>query len=145
MTLAAFNHAKEYIGLKEIAGQMHNPMVLRFFKLVGHGWVKDDETAWCAAFVGAVLSEVGETGTGKINARSYLKWGYDVPFEKAQRGDIVVFWRGQPNTAQGHVAFFDSWDAIGNPIVLGGNQGNSVSLQAYPRRRMLSVRAAQPR
>lgn len=145
MTLAAFNRAKTYIGLKETVGPMHNPAVLRLFKLVGHGWVKDDETAWCAAFVGAVLKEVGEVGTGKINARSYLKWGYEVSPDKAHRGDIIVFWRGRPDTAQGHVAFFDRWDAIGNPIVLGGNQGNSVSLQSYPRRRMLSIRASELR
>ena len=46
----------------------------------------DDESPWCAAFVGAVLAECGLAGTGSLTARSYLKWG--VP------GDIAVLWRG---------------------------------------------------
>jgi len=120
----------------------HNPKVLQYFKDVGHGWVQDDETAWCAAFVGAMLKRAGLPHTGKLNARSYLQWGEPVALEDARPGDVVVFSRGNPSGWQGHVAFFVS--AVGDNItVLGGNQGNQVSEQVYPRARLLGIRRWQ--
>lgn len=117
----------------------HNPKVVQYFKDVGHDWVKDDETAWCAAFVGSVLKKAGLPHTGKLNARSYLDWGQPVPIEEAQQGDVVVFWRGSPNAWTGHVAFLDrkmgqDWH------VLGGNQNNQVNVASYPASRVLGVR-----
>lgn len=136
------NVAATYIGRKEIPGVNHSPWVLSLYKRIGHGWVHDDETPWCAAFVGSVIAECGLKGTGKLNARSYLDWGHEVPLSEAQPGDVVVFWRGKPTSPQGHVAFFAGVDANGNPKVLGGNQSNMVCVATYPRERVLSVRRA---
>ena len=60
------------IGIKEIVGKEHNPEVLKYFKEIGHEWVKDDETAWCAAFVNWVLMKANKPRSGKLNARSFL-------------------------------------------------------------------------
>lgn len=136
------DEARKYMGAKEIPGLNHSPWVLSLFKRLGHGWVRDDETAWCAAFVGNVLENCGVQSTKKLNARSYLTWGHEVPTDEALPGDIVVFWRGKPTTPQGHVAFFVGWDDKGNPKVLGGNQSNMVCVATYPRMRVLSVRRA---
>ena len=138
--------ARQHLGLKEWPGARHNPEIIEMFDQSGHAWVQDDETPWCAAFVGAVLGQAGLRGTGKLNARSYLDWGEEIPLSQAQEGDIVVFWRGEPDGWQGHVGFYAGIAADGAIKVLGGNQGNAVSIADYPRGRLLSVRrATKPR
>lgn len=134
--------AQSYLGLEEYPGARHNETVVGFAAAVGHSWVQDDETPWCASFVGAVLAQVGLPHTGKLNARSYLDWGTPVDLSDAQRGDVVIFSRGDPNGWQGHVAFYAGRDDNGNILVLGGNQGNKVSIAPYPLSRLLGVRRA---
>ena len=137
----AYKLAKSYIGLKEIKGSRHENKIVDFFKTVGHSWVKDDETAWCAAFVGAMLERSNIKSTRKLNARSYLEWGDEVKdWNDIKEGDIVVFWRKGENSAYGHVAFFHSFNDNGDFMVLGGNQSNSVNIQAYAKERVLSIR-----
>ena len=133
--------AGEYIGLTEWPGAKHNPQVVEMFATVGHSWVEDDETAWCAAFVGAVLASLGLPHTGKLNARSYLAWGSEVQMQDARPGDMVILWRGSKASWQGHVAFLVRFE--GDKVVLrGGNQGNAVTDQGYPRDRILGIRRA---
>lgn len=95
-------------------------------------------TAWCAAFVNASLSHAGGQGTDKLNARSYLDWGQ--PVDQPREGDIAVFSRGDPNGWQGHVGFFKGYDDQGNILVLGGNQGDKVSVAPYSANRLLGFR-----
>lgn len=128
--------AQAAMGVKEFKGS-ENPVILEYFDAVGHGWVKDDETPWCSAFVGACMEEVGIQGTGSLAARSWLKWGKKVT--KPQYGDVVVFWRGSKNSWQGHVAFFIKEDAK-YVHVLGGNQRNTVNVTRYPKSRLLGYR-----
>lgn len=135
----AYEYAQDDLGTFEWKGKDHNPKVLQYFADVGHAWVKDDETAWCAAFVGAMLKKAGIDGTGKLSARSYLTWGEDVELEDAKPGDIVVFWRGDPRGWQGHVAFYVRHDED-NIWVLGGNQNNQVSIAPYSQDRLLGIR-----
>ena len=128
--------ARKFLGTKEIAGPRDNPVIVDFFKDVGQAWVQDDETAWCAAFVGAMLKKAGIAGTGKLNARSYLDWGKHL--DEPVPGCVVVFKRGN-SSWQGHVAFFlrDLGDHI---EVLGGNQSNSVSVARYSKASLLGYR-----
>lgn len=134
----AYELAQQDLGTWEWADG-HNPKVVQYFADVGHSWVKDDETAWCAAFVGAMIERSGGNSTRKLNARSYLEWGEPVDLNDAKEGDIVVFSRGDPNGWQGHVGFFVK--RVGTHIeVLGGNQSNQVNKQRYPVSRLLSVR-----
>jgi uncharacterized protein (TIGR02594 family) len=131
--------ALEAVGMQEINGPMHNPDIVQMFADVGHSWVKDDETAWCAAFVGAMLERAGLPSTRKLNARSYLDWGQPVDLKDAQPGDVVIFSRGDPNGWQGHVGFFVR-HAGTHIVVRGGNQSDSVSEARYPVSRLLGVR-----
>lgn len=129
--------AGEYLGTAEIPGSRHNPAIVQMFADSGHSWVVDDETAWCAAFVGSVLARCGLPTTGSLAARSYLQWGEAVT--QPRPGDVVVFWRGSPDSWQGHVGFFVRRD--GNTIIVrGGNQGNKVSDAPYPASRLLGYR-----
>ena len=135
----AYALASEEIGMQEIRGPVDNPEIVQMFADVGHAWVKDDETAWCAAFNGAMLERAGLPSTRKLNARSYLDWGQAVDLADAEPGDMVVFSRGDPNGWQGHVGFFVR-NAGTHIEVLGGNQSNSVSVARYAKSRLLGVR-----
>jgi len=140
MTNPAYELAKQDLGTWEWK-EGHNPKVVKYFHDIGHEWVQDDETAWCAAFVGAMLKRGGMSQTGKLNARSYTTWGEEVSLDEAQHGDIVVFTRGDPDGWQGHVGFYEKHNGT-DVWVLGGNQGNQVNVKPYPRSRLLSVRRA---
>lgn len=137
--LDAYDFAAENIGLWEWKGGDHNPKIVQWFADVGHSWVVDDETAWCAAFVGAMLKKAGLPHTGKLNARSYMEYGDHVELDEAQKGDICIFWRSSPDSWKGHVAFFHEYK--GSQVeVLGGNQKDQVNISAYRRDRLLAVR-----
>lgn len=133
--------AKGEIGVREIEGGKSNPRVMEYFKKVGHSWVKDDSTAWCAAYVGWCLEMAGIKSTRKLNARSYLKLGTEV--KTPQKGDIVILWRVKKNSAYGHVAFFEGFTPDGNLLLLGGNQSNEVNISEYPISRLLGYRRIQ--
>lgn len=109
--------------------------------------VDPTRTEWCAAFVNSVLNEVGIPGSESVHrypllARSFLRWGEEVDQRNVTRGDVVIFPRGS-NGWQGHVGFFyDSYveDDIEYWLILGGNQGDRISISPYPRSRVIGVR-----
>lgn len=131
--------AEKHLGVEEWPGAKHNPAVLAYFEASGNAWVKDDETPWCAAFVNAILAILGLPTNGKLNARSFLEYGEPVSLANVRPGDIVVFWRGSPNGWQGHVGIVVSINGD-KVMVLGGNQGNKVSIAPYPMSRVLGFR-----
>lgn len=126
--------AEKYIGTTEIVGKLHNSKVLGFWQRIKLK-VTDDETPWCSAFVSAVLEECGIQSTRKPNARSYLSWGQKLDYPLM--GCIVVLHRGDPKGWQGHVGFVVGQAENGDLAVLGGNQGNAVSVAIFPRSRVL--------
>jgi hypothetical protein len=78
--------------------------------------------------------------TWSAGSRSWDKWGASVPFDQAQRGDIVRLTRD----GGGHVCFLDE-DSLGKIMlsVFGGNQSNQVcSSNMYARSRLVQVRRA---
>lgn len=99
-------------------------------------------TAWCAAFVNATLGKAGMKGTGSNMARSFLDWGQEV--SDPRRGDLAIFTRGDPNGPFGHVGFFDGYNEDGTIRVLGGNQGDAVSIANYSPETLLGFRRANP-
>ncbi|MGL4517032.1 MAG: TIGR02594 family protein [Shewanella sp.] len=126
--------ARKHIGLREIKGASHAPEILQMWKDIKRGGIKDDETPWCAAFVGAMLERVGIRSTRFESAKSYLEWGTLLVVPIA--GCIVVFTR----TGGGHVGFCVGQDKSGNLLILGGNQGDSVNVKAFPRSRVTGYR-----
>ncbi|PCI86613.1 MAG: hypothetical protein COB24_08765 [Hyphomicrobiales bacterium] len=134
--------AESRLGVKEIKGKEHNPLVVGYFADVEHDEVKNDETAWCAAFVGSCLENAGIASTKALNARSYLKWGrgIDVPVV----GCIVVFWRENRNSWKAHVGFYKGEDED-YIYCLSGNQGNEVNVSKYPKSRLLGYRLPKTR
>jgi uncharacterized protein (TIGR02594 family) len=98
-------------------------------------------TAWCAAFVNAVLKQNGFSNTESLMASSYLNYGTKTL--EPQPGDVVVFsplGRGQ---ATGHVGFYvDTIEQDGAKYILslGGNQDGGVNISAYPARKVRAFR-----
>ena len=129
MTNKAYLLAVAEIGTVEWS-KGHNPDVVEYFKDAGHPEVIDDETAWCAAFIGAMLQRAGMPSTRMLTAQSYLEWGVHIPVLDMKQGDICIVKRGN-QTWQGHVFFVHKFD--GKRLWgLGGNQSNSVSIQEFP-------------
>lgn len=131
---AWLTEARKHIGLKEINGSAHNGTIVQFWKAIKRGGIKDDETPWCAAFVGAMLETVGVISTRFESAKSYEKWG--VKLDAPAVGCVVVFTRD----GGGHVGFVVGQDKAGNLLVLGGNQGDAVNIKTFPRSRVTSYR-----
>jgi len=129
--------AEKYIGLREIPGNRHNPQILRWWVATRQPFT-DDETPWCSAAVGGIFEEVGIVSTRKANARSWKKWGTQL--QSPAVGAVVVFWRGSRTSWKGHVGIVWGQDSNGNLLVWGGNQGNQVSIKAFPLNRVLSYR-----
>jgi uncharacterized protein (TIGR02594 family) len=127
--------ARQYRGQAEIVGPEHNPTIVSFFRSVV-GKPHADETAWCAAFLGHCLIGAGYPSTNSLLARSYENYGRELAGPVV--GCIVVFPRGN-STWQGHVGFVvqisGEW-----LYVLGGNQGNSVSVQRFRARDAIAYR-----
>lgn len=120
----------------------HTREISEFIRTFAGIEIDPRQTAWCAAFVNAVLGVEGIEGTGRLNARSFLNFG--TPVDEPRVGDVVVFSRGDPDGWQGHVGFFSGYDENGNILVLGGNQSDSVSVASYSASRLLGVRRPSP-
>lgn len=127
--------AMTYIGVAEIAGVKHAAKILSWWQMIRSAF-RDDETPWCAAFVGGVLEECGIRSSRSAAARSYTKWGTALTGPAV--GAIVTFWRGTPTGGSGHVGFVVGKDQAGNLMVLGGNQGNSVCVKPFAQTRVLA-------
>ena len=126
--------ARAQIGTREIKGPVHEPKILAWWRAIKLGGIKDDETPWCAAFVGGCLEAVGIRSTRSGAARSYEAWGSRLA--APLYGCVVVFSRD----GGGHVGFVVGQDKAGNLMVLGGNQGDAVNVKAFERRRVVAYR-----
>lgn len=135
-----FEIALNLYNLKEAPGKSNNPKILDFYKAANAGWVKEDETAWCAAFMAYCLEESGYTSTNKLNARSYLTWGKETKTPKL--GDIVVFWRGSKDGWEGHIGFYINENET-HIRTLGGNQSDMVNISEYPKSQLLGFREVE--
>lgn len=127
--------AQDFIGLQE----RQNRQELK--DLTG---VDPVRTEWCAAFVNAILEienipNLHNLGSDyPLVARQFLNYGERIPKTEIQKGDIVVFPRGNQGW-QGHVGFFVE-EQDGMWVILGGNQNNEVRYDLYDPRRALGVR-----
>jgi uncharacterized protein (TIGR02594 family) len=131
--------ARGEIGTRERPGAADNERVLEYLAQTRLPPSQlHDETPWCAAFVTWCLEKSGKASTRSAGARSYLHWGSELVTPVP--GCVVVLERHSPdNPHAGHVGFYagSSGEYL---MVLGGNQGNRVSLQLYPRSRVVGYR-----
>jgi uncharacterized protein (TIGR02594 family) len=89
---------------------------------------------WCADFMNFVLRKSGGKGTQSRAARSFLDYGKRLDGPRV--GAIAIFARKGPNN--GHVGIVRGTDGQGNPIVVSGNHGPTVTQSRYPKSRVLA-------
>lgn len=128
------SEARKLIGHTEVKGPRHSPEILQMWRDIKRGGIKDDETPWCAAFVGAMLERAGFRSSRFESAKSYLDWGQHLALPVP--GCVVVFTR----QGGGHVGFAVGRDSSGNLLVLGGNQSDAVNIRAFPVSRVTGYR-----
>lgn len=134
MTQPWITEALKLIGVAETKGARHTPEVVQMWRDIKRGGIKDDETPWCAAFVGAMLERAGVKSSRFESAKSYLTWG--TRLTAPAPGCIVVFTR----EGGGHVGFVVGQDVAGNLQVLGGNQADAVNVRTFSRSRVTGYR-----
>ena len=122
----------KYIGMVE--GVKINEEIYKFTGLD----IDTRSTAWCAAFVGMVLSESGYPLKKTLRARDFLTYGKHATNPK--KGDIVVLTRTS-NPNKGHVGFYMYENEV-YVFLLGGNQDNMVKVKAYLKSRIIDIRRA---
>ena len=156
MKITAFDVAHRFIDIREIPGEKDHPLIQWGFMLCGWGVETADEVPWCSAFAQIPAYILRLPRSKSARARSWLEVGHAVGLGDAKPGfDVAILKRGdgdQPGpdniTAPGHVGFFAGWDReefpsgafITQVLVLGGNQGNRVSIVRYPQDRLLGIR-----
>ncbi len=128
--------AENELGVAEVNGPKDNPRILEYQRTTTLG-AQHDEVPWCACFANFCLSTTGYKGTGLPNARSFLSFG--TALKEPAYGCVVVLRRGNSNW-QGHVGFFVGYDKDGNYMILGGNQSDKVSIQAFKAKDVLGCR-----
>jgi len=146
--LSPYLLAQRYVGVKELFGNQNHPLVSWWLSLCSYSLTSADEIPWCSAFVNGMAWELRLQRSKSAAARSWLSSGIPIAILDAEPGfDIVIFKRGkdpQPGPdvlhAPGHVGFYAGRDLHGNLLILGGNQGDSVSIQAFPQLSVLGVR-----
>lgn len=133
------------LGVAEIKGSANNPRIMQMAKNLGIAdiYTSDDKQAWCALACNNWIFEAGkpmvDTKKDKYNllrAKYLLNWGVPVPKTDFKIGDIIVLDRD----GGGHVIVALARTATGNPIGIGGNQGNTTSIAEFDKERIEGVR-----
>lgn len=127
--------ALNLLGTKEIVGKKHNKTILAWAKEVGlENVYKADEIPWCGLFMAVVAQRADkEVPKDPLWALNWNKFGKQV--DEPMLGDVLTFQR----KGGGHVGLY----VYESPMyygVLGGNQGNSVSVTAISKSRLSQAR-----
>lgn len=138
--MKAFDLAQRFVGeIRELPGAQHHPFIQWALMLCGLGSDQPDETPWCSAFVNAIAWTLQLPRSKSAAARSWLNVGQVIELRMAMPGNDVVVLRRGTNPAQGHVGFFAGLQ--GDRVhLLGGNQGNEITIAAFPVSDVVGVR-----
>lgn len=130
------------LGAREAAGAANNPIIVKLFAEAGHPEVHNDATAWCAAFVGAMLKRNNIASTGTLWALDYAKWGQKLSGPALGAVGYKERRDAHGKLIGGHVFFVAGWDKT-HVTALGGNQKDSVCLVRYSRSEIKGYRWPQ--
>lgn len=136
-------YAEGYLGQKEIPGPGASAWIrAMWLGLRGGSWfwtsigkADDGKVPWCGAFVAHCFQNCHmEYAQRYASARAWLEWGTALTGPAV--GAVVVFSRD----GGGHVGFVHGRDTKGRLLVLGGNQGDAVSIGPFDLKRVLGYR-----
>lgn len=127
--------ALELYGVTEKAGGANNPEILAWAKETGLAGVYNaDSIPWCGLFAAVVCKRADKPVVkDPLWARNWAKFGK--VSERPGLGDVLVFARD----GGGHVGFYVAEDP-GAYHVLGGNQGDAVSIVRIAKSRCIAAR-----
>ena len=156
--LTPYEVAKSFAGVEEKSGAKDNPFILAFLASCQRGTDAHelrDEIPWCSGFCSFSCMTARFERSLSLRARSWLRIGSAVEPGRERVGDVVIIGRGKhkpPATvikAPGHVGFLAK--EIPHPLgkassihILGGNQGDSVSVARFPYGDLLGFRRLRP-
>ena len=123
---------RQYVGMAEIPGKQHNPTIQNWLRTL-KAWWADDETPWCGTFV-AHCCRTANRDIPKDWFRALAWADAGERLTAPAYGCIAVFSR----TGGGHVGFVVGRDRSGNLMILGGNQGNKVSIAKFSKDRVVA-------
>ena len=133
--------ALSQFGVTEAPGAADNPVIMSMARDCGFRDYLHDDISWCSLFANWVALKAGYQRSWSLMARSWLKVGLETStFAEA---DIVVLWRGEPAGLLGHVGFPIA-QRNGLIYILGGNQGDQVSIEGFDPARVLGFRQLSP-
>lgn len=135
ITLPWLEEAKRHVGVAEVPGKEHSPIIAGWLQGLRAWWL-DDETPWCGVFVAHCFRTAGlELPKHWYRAKGWLEWGA-VLSPLPVVGCVVVFER----QGGGHVGIVVGRDQEGRLMVLGGNQGNKVTVAPFDQVRVVGYR-----
>lgn len=129
-------------GVQEVVGKGSNRTIMAWRDELNLAGVKitgysDDDIPWCGLFAAILcfrrIKDAAEVVKDPLWARNWSKYGTKSP--EPSLGDILVFER----PGGGHVGFYVAEDSTAYHV-LGGNQGNRVSITRIAKNRMLACR-----
>lgn len=123
--------ARRHLGVAEVPGPKHSPVIQSWLRKL-RAWWNDDETPWCGVFVAACMDTVGiPLPKYWMRAKAWAEWG--TRLSSPVPGCVVVFDR----KGGGHVGFVVGRTSSNLLMVLGGNQGNRVSIAPFENSRVI--------
>lgn len=134
--------ALEELGVAEVVGRGSNRTIIAWRDELNLAGVKikgysDDDIPWCGLFAAIItyrrMKKAAEVVKDPLWALNWARYGKQV--NTAMLGDVLVFKR----PSGGHVGFYVGEDSTAYHV-LGGNQGNRVSITRIAKARCVAVR-----
>lgn len=117
--------ARSNLHIAEIPGKETAPKIAQWL-LNLKAWWRDDETPWCGVFVAECMRQAHlSIPKHWYRALAWNDWG--LRLNSPTLGCVVTFAR----QGGGHVGFYVGNDESGRLMILGGNQGNRVSIAPF--------------
>ena len=128
--------AMALLGTLETQGTKSNPIIVNWAKETNtkeDDWYNTDSIPWCGLFMAVVAQRADwEVVKEPLRAKAWEKFGKQV--NEAVLGDILVFSR----SGGGHVGLYVG-ESDKTYFVLGGNQGDKVSIVEIAKSRIYSI------
>lgn len=126
--------ARQDIGLREVKGAQTAPKIAGWLQRLG-AWWRDDETPWCGTAVAAWMQACNiDPPKAWYRAKAWAEWGSKIT--NPVPGCVVVFDRA----GGGHVGLVVGKTPDNRLLVMGGNQGDAVSIVPFDRSRVIAYR-----
>ena len=132
--------ARAKLGTREAPGAANSPTIMGWAKRLGVkvlGIVYNaDGVPWCGVLCATCVSEAGLAPPPiAVRAKAWAEWGKNLRADRLAAGAVLVFERD----GGGHVGFYVGEDSTAYHV-LGGNQGDRVSIMRIEKTRCIARR-----